>query len=512
MEQASKTPSLKIQKYVIVGGGTAGWMSAAILARALKNTQCEIELVESPHTPTIGVGEATIPSIMDVLEYLNIPAPHFITQTNATFKLGIKFVDWHTMGESYWHQFGYVGNNIDHKPFYQHWLKHHLNGGQFNFTDFSPSVAMAKKHKFFIPDANKPNNLSSSTYALHFDAGLVAKFLATHCINQNVKRTPAHITNVTTTEQGLIDTLILENGDVVTGDFFIDCSGQHALLINKTLRVGLDNWQQYLPVNRAVAMQTEKLPEIPPYTKSVAHEHGWRWQIGLQNRTGNGYVYCSDYCDDETAIKLLEKNVVGKPINDPRVIHFTTGKRNKVWYKNCLAVGLSSGFLEPLESTSIHLIVKAMLNFVQSIPSKNLPQATIDEYNRLMDIEYESIRDFIVLHYCTSARKDSDFWRMWQHLDIPPTLKTKLELFQEQGRLYKNDLDLFSADSWYAVLTGMKVTPNSYDPLIDASITSKIEAMLPQAIKNMDDSVEKLMTHDDYLYQLMLRNTHESMV
>ncbi|MGJ8693806.1 MAG: tryptophan halogenase family protein [Thalassotalea sp.] len=493
----------KINRYVIVGGGTAGWISAAILSRALHNTGCEIVLVESPHTPTVGVGEATIPSIMDLLTYLKISSQDFIAKTNATFKLGIKFVDWQQKGQHYWHQFGYVGNKIDGKPFYQHWLKHHFNGGKYEFSDFSPAIAMAKQNKFFIPDPKKPNNLSNSTYALHFDAVLVAQFLSDYCQANQVQHIKAHINNVITDDKGQISSLALEDGSSVGGDFFIDCSGQHALLINKTLRVGLENWQQYLPVDRAVVMQTEKHPDFPPYTESTAHEHGWRWQIPLQNRTGNGYVYCSDFCDDESAKALLEKHVIGEKITDARIIKFTTGKRDKMWFKNCLAVGLSSGFLEPLESTSIHLIMKSMLNFVQMLPDKNLNPATITEFNRLMDFEYTSIRDFIVLHYCASARTDSAFWRMWQNLEIPATLVNKLALFKEHGRLYKNDQDLFSADSWYAVLEGMKVRPKSYDTLIDASKFEQIEAALPQAVAGLNNTAKQLLSHQEYLARLI---------
>lgn len=494
----------KINRYVIVGGGTAGWISAAILARALHNTGCEIVLVESPHTPTVGVGEATIPSIMDLLTYLKISANDFIAKTNASFKLGIKFVDWYQKGQHYWHQFGYVGNKIDGKPFYQHWLKHHLNGGKFQFTDFSPAIALAKQNKFYIPDPKKPNNLSNSTYALHFDAGLVATFLNEYCVKNGVKHLKAHIDTVNTNEQGLISSLKLENGNQVDGDFFIDCSGQHALIINKTLRVGLENWQKYLPVDSAVVVQTEKHPDFPPYTESTAHEHGWRWQIPLQNRTGNGYVYCSDFCDDESAKALLENNITGKKLTEPRVIKFVTGKRDKMWFKNCLAVGLSSGFLEPLESTSIHLIMKSMLTFVQTLPDKNLQPATINEFNRLMDIEYTCIRDFIVLHYCTSQRTDSKFWQMWQHLEIPKSLTNKLTLFREHGRLIKNDLDLFSSDSWYAVLEGMKVRPNSYDPLIDASKFEKIETALPDAIAALEHNVAQLLSHEEFVKKLVM--------
>lgn len=504
MNQSSniKNNENKIMKYVIVGGGTAGWMAASILSRSLNNSGCEIELIESPYTPTIGVGEATIPSIMDVLHFLKIPAKDFIAKTNATFKLGIKFVDWHTKGEHYWHQFGLIGSKIDGKEFYQHWLKHNFNGGKLDLTDFSPSIALAKQNKFFIPDPKHPTNLSGSTYALHFDAGLVAEYLREYCKAKNVKVIKAHVNKVNLTEDGRISDLSLDEGENIAGDFFIDCSGQKGLLIKDALRVGFENWQHYMPVNKAVAMQTEKMDNLPPYTESIAHQHGWRWQIPLHNRTGNGYVYCSDYCSDEEAIELLKKNVIGKPITEPKIIEFTTGKREKIWYKNCLAVGLSSGFLEPLESTSIYLIMKVMLNFVQSIPDKNLHQGTITEFNRLMDIEYKCIRDFIVLHYCTSNRKDSDFWNMWQNLPIPKSLETKLDLFKEHGRLYNNKLDLFSEYSWYAVLEGMKVRPKSYDPLIDSSVFSTIEKALAESLKMLDGNASKVLSHNEFLKRL----------
>ncbi len=494
--------SNKIQKYVIVGGGTAGWFSAAILVRALLNTGCKIELVESPNVPTIGVGEATIPSIVDTLRYLNIPLPEFIRETNATFKLGIKFSDWHTVGDHYWHQFGFVGGKMDDRPFYQHWLKYVMHGGELDYTDFSPSVAMAKHNKFHIGNPNKPNNLSASTYAFHFDAGLVAKYLTDYCANNGVIHTKSHVRDVVLDDRGFIQSVISEKGQPIAGDFFIDCSGQHGLLIEKALNVGFENWQQYLPVDRAIAVQSETLSQLLPYTESIAHEHGWRWKIPLQNRTGNGYVYCSEFCDENTAIDALNRHIFGEKLTDPKVLSFVTGKRDKIWFKNCLSVGLSSGFLEPLESTSINLIVKGMMDFVNCIPDKDCNQQTIDEYNRLMDIEYECIRDFLVLHYCTSARQDSEFWRSWQHRSIPDSLQTKLALFRQQGRLFQNELDLFTADSWYAVLEGMKVRPISYDPLIDASDFTKIKQSLPQYIKGLQDSVDLLMTHDEFLAKI----------
>ncbi len=489
----------RIKKFVVAGGGTAGWFSAAILTRAFLNSDCKIELVESPQISTIGVGEATIPSIIDVLTYLQIPVKDFMIKTNATFKLGIKFVDWHSIGDHYWHQFGYVGSKIDGKPFYQHWLKHHLKGGKFDFTDFSPSVALARENKFLINNPKQPTNLSASTFALHFDAALVANYLKDYCVNNGVVHTQGHINDVQLNDSESIDALHLSNGEKIRGDFFIDCTGQRGLLIGDALNVNYENWEKYLPVNRAIAVQTERSGSLPPYTLSVAHEHGWRWQIPLQNRTGNGYVYCSEYCDDETAKELLFKNITGKPLNEPKVIKFETGKREKFWYKNCLAIGLSGGFLEPLESTSINLIVKGMLDFIEFSPHITPHQPTIDEYNRLMDIEYECIRDFIVLHYCKSSRTDSSFWNMWQNIELPESLKTKIEIFEGSGRLHRNDLDLFTSDSWYAVLNGMKVIPKLYDSMIDCSDYKQVELRMEQMYQGLMQSVSQQLTQDEFI-------------
>ncbi|MBU2924835.1 tryptophan 7-halogenase [Colwellia sp. 1_MG-2023] len=498
-----KTKPDPLKSYVIVGGGTAGWISAAVLSRALTNTKSNITIIESPNVPTIGVGEATIPSIIDLLEYLRIPLKEFILATNATFKLGIKFIDWQKKGHHYWNPFGGIGNKIDGKPFYQHFLKHQFEQNKYNFTDFSPAAALAKENKFYLPNPNVKNNLSSSSYALHFDASLVAKYLTKYCKNKGVNLIKGHVESTELNQKGHIDKLIFNDGEKLTGDFFIDCSGQKALLIHKSLRVGYEDWQHFLPVNKAVTAQTNTELSIPPYTQATAHEHGWRWKIPLQNRIGNGYVYCSDYCSNDEALTLLKKNC-SSFITEPKFLSFTTGKRDKIWHKNCLAVGLSSGFLEPLESTSIYLIMKTMLNFVQNMPNKSFDQPPIDEFNRLIDNEYHTIRDFIVLHYCTSKRTDSAFWQMWHHIDIPKTLQTKIELFKCQGKLYENHYDLFSADSWYCVLEGMGVRPQSYDPLIDASNFKKIEQAFVSSVTELSKSIGKTLSHDEFISKLRI--------
>jgi len=495
-----------IKNYVIVGGGTAGWLTAAILARVLENTNIQITLIESPEVITIGVGEATVPSFVDILKFLDISEKDFILSTQASFKLGIKFTDWQVKDESYWHPFGAVGTKIKGWEFYQHWIKNHFEQGDFKYTDFSPSAIMAEQGKFYIPDPKKPNNLSTMGYALHFDASLVAEYLTNYAKSKKVKQIRKHVECVEQHQDGRIKSLKLKDNQYISADFFIDCTGQRALLIGETLNVEYENWSHHLPANRAVVVQSENTKNIPPYTQAFAQKHGWRWQIPLQNRTGNGYVYSNDYCNDQDASSLLLKNVQGKILTEPRTLKFTTGKRKKMWVKNCVAIGLSSGFLEPLESTSIYLIMRAALSFATMLPSNHLSIATENEYNRLMDAEYECLRDFIIMHYCTSKRIDSKFWKDWQTREIPMSLQTKLALYKSQGRLVRNDMDLFASNSWHAVLTGMGVYPKSYDPVVNiANLTDKMK--IQQYLKNVNSSlvhsVNQLLTHEEYLKRVI---------
>ncbi|WP_166167907.1 tryptophan halogenase family protein [Pseudomaricurvus alcaniphilus] len=488
-----------LRHFVIVGGGTAGWMSAAILARVMEHLQCRVTLVESPDIPTVGVGESTIPSMVDLLDFLAIPKSDFIARTQATFKLGIKFVDWLDKGHHYWHPFGSIGNKIDGVAFYQHWLKSRFHGGQNEYTDFSPSIAMAKLNHFVIPDPNQKTALSGSTYAFQLDAGLMANYFAEYSRARNVTHIRSHIGGVNLADNGRIKEVVLHDGSKLEGDFFIDCSGQAALLIEKALGVDFVDWSHFLPVNRAAVVQTTNTSPLPPYTEATAHAHGWRWRIPLQSRTGNGYVYCSDFCDDETALEALARQVKGELVTDPRVLRFRTGKRARHWHQNCLAVGLSSGFLEPLESTGIYLVMRALLNFIELLPDNHLDQVTVDEFNRLMDMEFECIRDFIVLHYCPSRRTDSDFWRRWQELAIPDSLQRKLSLFKANGRLFKNPQDLFADESWYAVLEGMGVRPRAYAPNVDASVFPKVEENLRQRAEVLAAAAQRAPGHEAFI-------------
>lgn len=492
-----------IQSFVILGGGTAGWMSAALLGRILKGSGATVTLIESPDISTVGVGEATVPSFVDFLQILDIPLADFMRETNATFKLGIKFSGWQSQDHSYWHPFGNIGAKIDAQPFFQQWLRCAHNGEAGAYTDYGPSAAMAREDKFYIPDPKRPNNLSHMGYALHFDAGLAAEYLKRYAARYDVRHLASTVEHVSHTPEGDISELILKDHPPVSGEFFLDCSGQRALLIEKALKVQYVSWEEFLPVNAAAVVQSEPGETLPPYTEAIAHGAGWRWRIPLQSRTGNGYVFCDRYCSDDKARQALLDALAEPALTEPRIIRFATGKRQKMWHKNCLAVGLSGGFLEPLESTGLYLIMRAILNFVELMPNRAESGATRREYNRLMDIQYENIRDFIVMHYSTSTREDTPFWRDWQARAIPDSLKTKLALYRNQGRLVHNDLDLFAEHSWYAVLTGMGMLPEDYDRRVDASDYATVRTMLANVDRSLKHSTAQLLSHRQYLQELL---------
>ncbi|WP_339616530.1 tryptophan halogenase family protein [uncultured Gilvimarinus sp.] len=498
-----RNPHNPVQTYVILGGGSAGWMAAALLGRILKPTGARVILVESPHVSTVGVGEATVPSFVDFIDILGIDKKDFIAKTQATFKLGIKFTGWNGPDHHYWHPFGNVGAKIDAQPFFQQWLRCWYEGNKTTFTDYAPSAAMAQGNKFYIPDPNKPNNLTRMGYALHFDAVLVAEYLADYARRYKVEHIVSHVAQVHRTADGSIKALQLEDGSQVEGECFIDCSGQRALLLGETLGVGYQDWSDYLPVNAAAVVPSEVAEDFPPYTEAIAELSGWRWRIPLQNRTGNGYVFCDRYCTEQQAKEQLLAGVKEPVLSEPRVLRFITGKRKTMWEKNCVAIGLASGFLEPLESTSIYLVMRALLNFIKLLPSRDFSEPTRREFNRLMDIEYHSLRDFLVMHYSTATRRDSDFWRSWAGRAIPNSLQLKLDLYRCQGRLVHNDLDLFAADSWYAVLSGMGVLPADYDPVVQASNQQRVAQLLIGVESSLQHSVGQLLSHRAYLQQFL---------
>lgn len=492
-----------IRSYIILGGGTAGWMTAALLGRVLNKTDVKITLVESSSIGTVGVGEASVPSFVDFIKILGISEQEFIEKTNATFKLGIKFSDWREKGHSYWHPFGRVGTKIDGHSFFQHWLRSKSYGNKSPFTHYSPSAMLAQHGKFYIPDPRNPNNLYHMGYALHFDANLVAQFLQQYAAQYGVQKVEGSVEYAERLEDERIKSLHLKSGQIIEGDFFIDCSGQQAVLIGQALNVEYDNWEKYLPVNKALILQSNVEEELPPFTEAIAEPCGWRWKIPLQNRVGNGYVYSDKYCSDQQAEDHLIKKVQATKNHKVKQISFTTGKRRYMMRHNCLAVGLSSGFLEPLESTSIYLVMRAILRFVEYLPNQSLCQSTQNEYNRLMDLEYENIRDFIFVHYCLSKRQDSEFWRDWFTRPIPNTLENKLSIYQSQGYLRQNEADLFACDSWYAVLSGMGFYPDCHSSVINSSDINEVIKYMRRVEQSLMHSVKQLKSHKNYLREFL---------
>ncbi|MDE1146179.1 MAG: tryptophan 7-halogenase [Azospirillaceae bacterium] len=479
------------RKIVIVGGGTAGWMAAAVLGRVLKGRYGSVELVESAEIGTVGVGEATIPPIQFLNHMLGIDEVDFIRQTQATFKLGIEFRNWTRLDHSYFHPFGPHGHGIEAVSFHHYWLRQRAMGDTTPIEDYSPATVAAYKGKFQIPapDARPP----LVSYAYHFDAGLYAQYLRAHAERHGVKRTEGKIIRVEQRgEDGFIDHLLLENGTRVAGDLFIDCSGFRALLIGQTLQTSYEEWSRWLPCDRALAVPCEGVEEITPYTRSTAREAGWQWRIPLQHRIGNGYVYSSNFLNDDEAASTLLANLDGKPQADPRLLRFTAGRRRQSWSKNCVSLGLASGFMEPLESTSIHLVQSGLFRLLSLLPRAGYEQAAVDEYNRLTNLEYEQIRDFLVLHYHAVERDDTPLWNYCRTMSIPDSLAHKIELFRERGRIARFDDQLFVEPSWLAVFLGQGVTPRSYDPIADVLPEDEVKARLArirEAVRRMADAM-----------------------
>lgn len=488
-----------IEKIVIVGGGTAGWIAAATIGNIFKNTNLAIELVESDDIGVIGVGEATIPPLITILNSLGIDLIDFIKETQASFKLGIKFENWHTKGESYFHPFGTVGRSIDGYDFFQCWLKSKAEGDTTPLMAHSPESVLADKGKFFLPFEAKNTPLERAFYALHLDSALAGKYLRKYAENLGVVRTEGMVEQVNQHEDETIASVTLKSGQVISGDFFIDCSGFKGILIEQTLKAGYESWANYLPCNKAVTVQTRNTGSTSPYTVSSAQEAGWMWKIPLQHRTGNGYVFCDQYVTDEQATQTLLENVDGEVLTEPRVIPFTTGMRKKSWDKNCLSLGLAQGFVEPLESTAIHLVSKTIAFFIRMFPTKTINQTVIDEYNRRVRADYLEIRDFLVLHYCMTEREDSEFWQWCKNMEVPKSLQQKIDFFKATGGLIPGTEELFQPTSWYAVFNGMGVAPEKYNPTMDTWDYQNLKNILDKGKQGLIDIADKQPSHDEFL-------------
>ena len=456
-----------IRSIVIVGGGSAGWMTAAALAAALSG-KCQISLIESESIGTVGVGEATIPPIRTFNATLGLDEREFMRQTGATFKLGIEFVNWGNVDERYFHPFGPHGRAFDISNVHQHWLRALKSGSIEPFGEHSMAWQLARADKFCLPIPDPRNVLSTFDYAYHFDASRYAAYLRAYSEQRQVNRIEGKVVEVLcASETGFVDSVLLEDGRQVSGDMFIDCTGFRSLLIEGALNVGFEDWSHWLPCNRAVTIASDTEVTMPPYTRSTAQSAGWQWRIPLQHRTGNGYVFCDAYQTEEAARAEFLMNVRAPSSTEPRFLRFVTGRRRKLWEKNVIAIGLSSGFMEPLESTSLHLIQAGISKLLALFPDRSFDPIVIDEYNRIASAEFERIRDFLILHYKLTQRGDSEFWRYCANMDVPETLRFKMEHFKRYGRHIASEMDLFGADSWLAVHIGQNHIPDNIDPLTE---------------------------------------------
>lgn len=492
----------RLKRLVIVGGGSAGWMTAAALSSMLDSRKIQITLVESEQIGTVGVGEATIPDMINFNRLLGVSEAEFMKATDATFKLGIEFKNWGRLGESYFHPFGEHGVDMQGVDFHQYWLYSQQNGNAQPIEDYSLCAAAGKSNKFCHPAQDPRSVLSKLRYAYHFNATKYAKFLRHYAEQRGVSRIEGKVENVTTTpEFGHIQTLSLDNGKMIDGDFFFDCTGFRALLMRQTLGVGFEDWNHWLPCNSAQTIACEHTGELPSYTLSTAKTAGWQWRIPTQSRTGNGHIYSTDFMSDEEAQTVLMQGLDGAPIGEPRTIRFNTGCLKEFWHKNCIGIGLSSGFLEPLESTSLYLIQMGISKFISLFPSGSLQPIVIDEYNRQMRQQFDQVRDFIILHYCVTQRDDSEFWNYCRTMSIPDSLQHKMDLFREAGRVFRYDDELFSRPSWVAVMLGQNLMPKVCDPIVATLEPKQVNHSLTSMHRAMAEAAVKMPSHASFINQ-----------
>ncbi|MDE2184296.1 MAG: tryptophan 7-halogenase, partial [Alphaproteobacteria bacterium] len=452
----------------IAGGGTAGWMAAAALARTVRG-RCAIRLVESPDIAAIGVGEATVPPIHAFNAFLGLDEGEFLRATKATYKLAIQFRDWTRLGHSYFHPFGIFGTGREDSHLYQYWLKLRALGDDTPLDDYSLCATAAGLNKCARSTGDPRSIFSTVATAFHFDASLYAQFLRRYSEGLGVERIEGKIAGVPLRgEDGFIEALVLDDGRRIEADYFVDCTGFRGLLIEQALKTGYEEWTRWLPCDRAFAVHSAEMEEYPPYTRATALGAGWQWRIPLQHRTGNGYVYSSAHSSDDEAVCTLLANLEGPATSEPKPLRFVTGRRRKAWNRNCIAIGLSSGFIEPLESTSIHLIQSSVLAFVDIFPGPRPDPTEVEHYDRLVAHETEAVRDFVILHYKANGRDDAALWRDCRAMAVPDSLSGRMELFRSHGRVpAQAPYDLFGMANWVAVLLGQDVMPRRYEPLVD---------------------------------------------
>jgi tryptophan halogenase len=495
-----------IRHIVIVGGGSAGWMSAAALSNVL-GANCRITLVESELIGTVGVGEATIPSIRLLNHTMGVNEQDFLRDTQGTFKLGIEFVNWGREGHRYFHPFGFLGMPFDALPVHQHWLKHRQQSDSGTLDEYSLAWHAAKHGRFSLPTLNPQLLTSTFNYAFHFDASLYAQHLRKLSVDRGVRRIEGKITRVHQhNETGHVTSVELDSGEQIAGDFYIDCSGFSSLLLGETLKVGYESWNKWLPCDTAVAMPCTLVDAPVPFTRSTALSAGWQWTIPLRHRVGNGYVFSSSFTTEDFASEELQSRLPGQALGSPRLLKFTAGRRQKAWEHNVLALGLASGFLEPLESTSLHLVHSGIATLLSLFPDKHCHAALRNEYNRRFANEMERIRDFLILHYKLTQRQDSEMWRYCADMRVPDSLEERMQLFKHGGHVQTDNYDLFGAESWLAVHLGQLNFPDQHTPLLDMRQTDA-RPELARMKHALAQTALAMPRHEDFLNRYLNLHT-----
>jgi len=492
----------RIQQIVVVGGGSAGWMAAATLATYL-GTRARVQLVESEEIGIVGVGESTVPYMKTFnTQVLGIREADFVAKTQGTFKLGIQFNDWGRIGDSYVHGFGTIGHSMGPLPFHQYWLKRYLAGQAPDIGAFSLPTMAAPLNKFMVSPADAPagSPLADIAYGYQFDAGLYARYLRELAEGRGAQRIEGKIVDVQRrSSDGFIEAVTLESGQRIEGELFIDCSGFRGLLIEQTLKTGYEDWSQWLPCDRAMAVPSESAGPLTPYTRVTARPAGWQWRIPLQHRVGNGYVYSSQHISDDEAAATLLANLDGKPLLDPRPLRFTPGRRKKFWNGNVIALGLAGGFMEPLESTSIYLVQSGLQRLLSLFPDRGFDPALAERFNRESAFEQERVRDFLALHYSATERDDSTFWNHCRTMPISDSLRETIELFRRDGRYFRNGEDFFALPSWVQVMLGQRIVPQSYHPIVDELPEDKLVQFVDRIRNVVANCVEAMPPHQQFL-------------
>lgn len=489
---------------VILGGGTAGWMTASALAKLLPKNQYKITLIESEQIGTVGVGEATLPHLKFFNQRLGINEAEFMQATKATFKLGIEFSNWGALDDAYIHPFGDYGKKHAGIDFHHYWLKQQKSGQTTSLDRYSLPVMASLAQKFEFPHTDLNHVKSTYSYAYHIDAGRYAAYLRKLSESSGVKRVEGRVVEVMQrSDNQHLEVLELEDGTRINGDFFVDCSGFRGHLIERVLKSGYQDWSQWLPCNKAIAVASSSNTSPVPYTKAMARDAGWQWQIPLQHRVGNGQVYCDQFVSKQYVLDSLLQNLPGEPLTEPNHLAFKTGKRNKSWSHNCVAIGLSSGFLEPLESTSIYLIQAAIMKLVELFPDSENMQIKAHEFNLSLDQELEKIRDFLILHYHATSREDTEFWRYCKNMPIPDSLKQKIEMFKRSGHIQEYQHGLFLRPSWLAVYIGQGIVPTQFDPRLEAMTDHELNSFLNSIETEVETAVNEMGSHQQFIDKIV---------